>query len=108
MAQQQRPSDQERYEQERYERSQENGLASEMKKGARSLERQYTYSSSTTQGYVLIAAGTVLLLFSIGLFIPILQWVVGAAAVAMIALGLYRSDVLGSVSHSIENMRHRR
>ncbi len=110
---QQRPPERERFEQ-RYE---ENGLASEMKQGARNVEEgarnmerrveQRTGLSAVTQGYILMATGTVLLLYSLGFF-PILSIVITVSSIAMIAFGAYRSDIFTSLTNSIEGMRNNR
>lgn len=107
---QQRPPEWERYGQQGQPQHHENGLASDMKQEARRMEQQIERRyglSPVYQGYILMAAGTILLLFSVGLF-PILKWVMVAASIAMIAVGIYRSDFFTSVSDSVERMRNRR
>src|SRR5438045_3981788 len=102
---QQRPPERERSERT-YE---ENGLAPEMKREAQRIGTNLGLFnlSPVAQGYILMATGIALLLFSVGLF-PILKWVIVAASVAMIAVGIFRSDVVSTISNSIERMRTRR
>ncbi|MBA2307382.1 hypothetical protein H0W26_04585 [Candidatus Dependentiae bacterium] len=110
---QQRPSERERYEQQHEQQNQqpryENGLASDMKREAQNVAQQAQRAgnnlSPVTQGYILMGAGIILLLFSVGLF-PVLKWVMVAGSIAMIIAGAYRSDFVTSISNSFEGMRN--
>ena len=58
------------------------------------------------QGYLLLGAGIVLILFSVGFF-PLLKWGVFAAGVALTLWGVMKSNLIDTVSHLIESIHKR-
>ena len=96
MANQQRPG---------RETQQTNGLAHEMDVQAAEAVRAVSRYPQV-QGYLLLTAGIVLLLFSIGFF-PILKWLIFAAGVALAVWGAAKSNLIENVTKMIKNMRNR-
>ncbi len=95
MANQQRPSEHEK----RYTNGHAHDMEMELSKTANKIARY-----PELQGYIMLGAGAVLLLFSFGFF-PVLKWAVGAVAVMLMLAGIVRSNVMESISHFIERFR---
>lgn len=59
------------------------------------------------QGYLLLAVGTLLFLFSIGL-LPILRWVIVAASVGLIIWGAMRANLFQQVNDYFQRMNRKK
>lgn len=83
------------------EREVTNGLAKDMnlKKAETMLGR-----NPELQGYLLIGAGAVLALFSLG-FLPIFKWVLFAVGAGLLAWGMQKTHLIERISEFVKHMR---
>ena len=81
-----------------------NGIAHEVSSMKQSLLKN---PRSEFAGYVILAGGIVLLLFSYGL-LPMLRWFFVATSIALIGWGIFQSNVITKIGGYIENWRRSR
>lgn len=96
MANQHRPSER--------ETKYTNGLAHDVEADITKRANTMMTGHPQLQGYLLLAGGAALLLFSFGFF-PILKWVVAAAGALLFAAGIVRSNIIESISNFIKRFR---
>ncbi len=89
------------------------GSTEEVRNGfAKDVERTAARASETLsshpvlQGYLILAAGIILLLFSLG-FLTTLKWAIVFAAVALIVWGTVKSNLVERTSNLIRKLRSR-
>lgn len=76
------------------------GLAHDVEEGITRTATRMVGGHPELQGYLLLGAGALLLLFSFGYFTS-LKWFIGAASILMILVGAARSHVVDRISEFI-------
>lgn len=86
-----------------HEKHEANGLAKDInvQNAARQLERH-----PVLQGYLLLAAGVILVLFSVGFF-PILKWAIFATGVVLALWGASKAKLGEKITNIYETIRKR-